>query len=116
MDRQTDRQTGRQTGRQTDKQIEREGEIEGEIELEIEMEMEMEIERRDRLRVSTAFRQPCITTTHLSYRFPIFEASTAALRGTTGEDYSQYLLISLFLETNHLQKTLTFQDYNHYNQ
>ena len=27
---------------------------------------------------------PCITTTHLSYRFPIFETSATALCGTTG--------------------------------
>ena len=42
---------------------------------------------------------PCITTTNLSYRFPIFETSATALCGTTG---SYILMIS-----NQIGKTTT---------
>ena len=52
------------------------------------------------LRVWTTFQSingfgtlchPCVTTTHLSNRFPIFQTSASALRGTNGTSWKQKL-------------------------
>ena len=42
------------------------------------------------LSVHQWIRSPCITTTYLSYRFPILEISAAALCSTTGIKYDRY--------------------------
>ena len=92
-------------------EMEKEKEREREMEMEMEMEKEKEKEKekggereragerergraRARLRGSEAqplfgpsvswLCHPCITTAHLSYRFPIFETSATALCRTTG--------------------------------
>jgi hypothetical protein len=76
-DRETERQRDKETRRQGDKETERR-----------ERESERKIEReKERLRVSTPMGShchACIMTTHLSYRFPISEASATAFCGTTG--------------------------------
>ena len=40
---------------------------------------------------------PCVTTTHLSYRFPIFETSATTLCGTTNTSYYHIIILSYYI-------------------
>ena len=78
--RERERERDRETERQGDKETRRQRE-------EREREREKNRERERGLRVSTTMGShchACIMTTHLSYRFPISEASATAFCGTTG--------------------------------
>ena len=59
--------------------------MEKEIEVEIDRERERDLEPQPPVDPSVgSLYHPCITTTHLSYRCPIFETSVTAFCCTTG--------------------------------